>query len=315
MATTILSIDGGGIRGIIPAVVLAEIERRLDSPTASLFDVIAGTSTGGLIALALTRPGDDGRPRLSADDVVALYEQNGARIFPHEVFGRLRQLVDEKYSDKGLNEVLDEQLGDARLKDALTDVIVTAYDLGRRQPVFFRSARARLDPEPYDFAMRDVARATAAAPTYFEPAVVDVPPPEPDLGLIDGGVFATNPGMCAFVDAYAGQAQVDQTLLVSLGTGSLTRPISVDDAKGWGLARWAPHILDVVFDGVSDTVDYQLTQVLGGNYYRLQTALTKANDDMDDASRENIANLKREGLDLVARESAKLDEICERLAP
>jgi patatin-like phospholipase/acyl hydrolase len=280
MPTKILSIDGGGIRGVIPATVLDHVEKTVGRPIAELFDVIAGTSTGGLIALGLTCPGDA-----------------GARIFPRELFGRIRQFFEEKYPDDGLNEVLEERLGDARLADALTSVIVTAYDIEARKPVFMRSAKD-------DLLMRDVARATAAAPTYFEP----------EGPLIDGGVFATNPGMCAFVDAYAGQANVDDTLLVSLGTGSLTKPIKAEDARSWGLAGWARHILDVVFDGVSDTVDYQLGQILGSRYYRLQTPLTLANDDMDDASAENISNLERQGQALIDAERATLDEICAALA-
>lgn len=303
MPTKILSIDGGGIRGVIPATVLDYIEKKSGRPIAELFDVIAGTSTGGLIALGLTCPGANGGPKLSAEEVVSIYVDEGERIFPRELFGRIRQFFEEKYPDDGLNEVLEERLGDARLGDALTSVIVTAYDIEARKPVFMRSERD-------DLAMRDVARATAAAPTYFEPALVGEPP----RALIDGGVFATNPGMCAFVDAYAGQAKVDETLLVSLGTGSLTKPIEVDDARGWGLAGWARHILDVVFDGVSDTVDYQLGQILGSRYYRLQTSLTIANDDMDDASAENISNLKRQALALIDAEGTKLDEICAALA-
>jgi uncharacterized protein len=310
MAMKILSIDGGGIRGIIPAMVLDHVELTVGRPVAELFDVIAGTSTGGIIALGLTCPGDDGRPKFSAADIVDLYVENGPEIFPHEIFGRVRQFFEEKYSDAGLEDVLRDELGDARLKDALTSVIVTAYDLERRQPVFFRSERARTEPDLYDFAMHEVARATAAAPTYFEPAVLGEPP----LALIDGGVFATNPGMCAFVDAFAGKARVEETLLVSLGTGSSTKPIPVEDAKGWGLAGWARHILDVVFDGVSDTVDFQLAQILGSNYFRLQTKLDKANDDMDDASARNLENLKLEGAELIHAESAKLDEVCRLLS-
>jgi patatin-like phospholipase/acyl hydrolase len=302
MATKILSIDGGGIRGIIPATVLDHIERQTGRPTAELFDTIAGTSTGGIIALGLTCPGDDGGPKFTAAEIVDLYVRHGPTIFPHELFGKIRQFFEEKYPDDGLNAALEEELGQARLKQSLTNLLVTAYDIEKRKPVFFRSARAREDEE-HDFAMRDVARATSAAPTYFEPAGA----------LIDGGVFATNPGMCAFVDAYAGKARAADTIVVSLGTGSNTRPLSVDAAKGWGLAGWARHILDVVFDGVSDTVDYQLSQILGDTYFRLQTVLDKANDDMDDASAKNLENLKEQGKELVERESAKLDEICRLL--
>ncbi len=101
---------------------------------------------------------------------------------------------------------------------------------------------------------------------------------------MDGGVFANNPGMCAFVDDTTVDGRAGRTLMVSLGTGELTRKFYYEEAKGWGLVEWAPRILDVVFDGVSDTVDYQLKTLLGGRYYRLQAALDKASDSMDDAS-------------------------------
>ena len=308
----ILSIDGGGIRGIIPAIVLDHIEERTERRIADLFDVIAGTSTGGLLALALAVPGDGGRPRYAAADVVEIYADNGAGIFPEDWFGKIRQLVNEKYPATGLERVLDEQLGRTRLRDALTDVIVTAYDIERRSPFFFRSARAR-EEEGYDFAMRDVARATSAAPTYFEPVQLPAAPPHSPYTLVDGGVFANNPGMCAFVDRWAGQGNVEDTLMVSLGTGVLTRPIAYEDAKDWGLIEWARPVIDVVFDGVSDAVDYQLKAILGKSYYRFQTTLDKAEDAMDDASRRNIDNLKLEGEDLIATEGDELEEVCERL--
>ena len=309
----ILSIDGGGIRGVIPAMVLNHIEKETGRPIAELFDVIAGTSTGGIIALGLTCPGDDGGPRYSAAEVVALYEDCGERIFPHAVFGRLRQLTEEKYDASGLEGVMREKLGDARLSEARTDVIVTAYDIQRRKPVFFRSERAKASPEDHDFPMRDVARATAAAPTYFEPVQLPQPAPGPDLTLVDGGVFANNPGMCAFVDAHAAKGRTRGTLVVSLGTGILTRPIPIEKARSWGLLGWARPILDVVFDGVSDTVDYQLSQILGDRYHRLQTKLDKANDDMDDASASNIENLKLEGDELIDDQRRELDAICAKL--
>ena len=311
--TKILSIDGGGIRGVIPAMVLHHIERETGKPISALFDVIAGTSTGGILALGLTCPGEDGGPRFSAEELVELYADCGEQIFPHELFGKLRQLTEEKYDAGGLEEVLRDKLGDARLSQALTGVIVTAYDIGRRKPVFFRSARAKESPEDYDFPIRDVARATAAAPTYFEPVRLPLPDPGPDLTLVDGGVFANNPGMCAFVDARAGKARTRSTLMVSLGTGVLTRPIAFDDARGWGLIHWARPILDVVFDGVSDSVDFQLEQILGTRYHRFQTKLDKANDDMDDASDANIENLKLEAEELIDDNARELKAVCKKL--
>ena len=180
--TRILSIDGGGIRGIIPATVLSEIERRTGRHVAELFDVIAGTSTGGILACGLTLPDSAGHPARTAAELVRMYVDEGPRIFPHEFLGRIRSLVDEKYPQKGIESVLQTYMGDAMLSDTLTEIVVTAYDIERRRPFFFRSARARADAR-YDFPLRMVARSTSAAPTYFEPFLLPAKPPDGHYAL------------------------------------------------------------------------------------------------------------------------------------
>jgi len=314
--TRILSIDGGGIRGLIPAIVLAELEKRAGKPVAELFDLVAGTSTGGILACGLTIPGDGGRPRYAANELTALYEQEGPHIFDRSLLKRITSLegiIDERYPTKPLHDILDRYFGKARLREAMTRVLVTAYEIERRTPWFFRSERAQADGA-YDFPMAEVALATSAAPTYFEPAKLAVPGAPTDyFALVDGGVFAVNPGMCAWAEARA-LALPEETVILSLGTGSLIRAIPYDDAKDWGLLQWARPILDVVFDGSSDTVDYQLVQLLGeDHHFRLQTTLETASDDMDDASEENLRNLRLEGENLVERESAQLDTVIELL--
>jgi uncharacterized protein len=310
--TRILSIDGGGIRGMIPAIVLAELEKRAGKPVAELFDLVVGTSTGGILACGLTVPGSASRPRYAANELIALYEQHGPNIFSRSLLKRVTSLegiIDERYPTAPLEEVLRRYFGNTRLREAMTRVLVTAYEIERRTPWFFRSERARADAA-YDFPMAEVARATSAAPTYFEPAKLAVPGSPPDyFALVDGGVFANNPGMCGWAEARSLGLPQD-TVVLSLGTGSLIRRIPYDDAKDWGLIQWARPILNVVFDGSSDTVDYQLGQVLGEDrHFRLQTTLETASDDMDDVSADNLRNLRLEGENLVERESAQLDQV------
>ncbi len=315
-ATCVLSIDGGGIRGIIPATVLAEVERRTQRPIAESFDLIAGTSTGGILALALSKPGPDGRPAWRAEDVIALYEREGPDIFDRSLWKRIVSaggLLDEKYPPAGMDRAFDAYFGDTRLSEALCDVIVTAYEIEQRTTFFFKSSKARAD-ERDDLPMRDAARATSAAPTYFEPVKLDRGPGHPYLALVDGGVFANNPAMSAFAEARRDRA-VDDVLVLSLGTGELTRCLPYDRAKDWGLVDWARPIFDVVLDGQSDAVDYQLRQVLGSDaYYRLQTVLDLASDDMDDSSEENLQRLKQEAEEVVRANEDRLDEVCEKLA-
>jgi uncharacterized protein len=234
----ILSIDGGGIRGIIPAKVLARIEELTQKPIAELFDVVAGTSTGGILALGLTCPGPGGAPLHPATDLVDLYVKKGAAIFTRSLFTEEEKFLEPKYRETALEEALADYLGDARLKGAVTRVTVTAYETERRRPFFFRSVRAAADPEHYDYFMRDVARATSAAPTYFAPHKVATSP-EPDYySLVDGGVFANNPGMCAYADALVEVGARPDVVMISLGTGSLTRPLQYDTIKRWGELQW-----------------------------------------------------------------------------
>jgi patatin-like phospholipase/acyl hydrolase len=312
-AVKVLSIDGGGIRGLIPALVLAEVERRTRKHTAELFDLVAGTSTGGILACALARPGPDGTPAFSAEELSEIYFTEGPKIFDRSLLQRITSvegLIDERYSDDGLNAALQRYLGDARLGDALCDLFVTAYDVQGRFAFFFRSARARNDPS-YDFALTDVARATSAAPTYFEPFEVTDVAGTRSYPLIDGGVYAVNPAMCAYTDVAAAGESLD--VLASLGTGTYTRSYSIEDVNGWGLLQWVRPVLDFVFDGVADTIDFELSKLAGERYVRLQADLRYASDALDDASEGNLRRLRGEADRLIAERSTEIEALCERL--
>lgn len=251
---TILSIDGGGIRGIIPARILEYIEKQIGKRMpngneqcqlriADVFDLIAGTSTGGIIALALTKPDHRRRPEYTAKELVDLYLEEGETIFNRPVNHRIRSVwgwLNKKYPADGIKEVLGTYFGETKLHEAVTDVLIPTYDMrGARvhwrkgfdcrrggHPRFFKSYRIKDseqksdnsqqpstecpsgDPKPSkhpenNYFMRDVARATSAAPTYFEPVTLDFhPTPELKLveTLVDGGIFANNPAMCAYAD-------------------------------------------------------------------------------------------------------------------
>lgn len=312
----ILSLDGGGIRGLISAVVLTEIEERTQRGVAELFDLVAGTSTGGILAAALTRAAVDGRAAYTARDLIGLYEAEGPEIFQRSPGKRTRSvggLIDERYDAHGLESALRRYLGEARLSGALTDLFVTAYEIELRQAFFFRSSRARADPA-WDFSLADACRATAAAPTYFEPALVTDVAGAQSWALIDGGVFAVNPAMCAYAEALRDGRGEEVELIASLGTGSHTRPLPYEQVRDWGRLEWAPAIVDVVFDGVADTTDFELAQLLPGDrYFRLQIELENASDDLDDASEANLVALRREGERLVRERSEDIDRLCAAL--
>jgi patatin-like phospholipase/acyl hydrolase len=317
----ILSIDGGGIRGVIPAMFMMEIEKRTGRRIADLFHLIAGSSTGGILALGLTVPGEDGRPRYTARDGLNLYEQEGPVIFQQtawQTLSSLANLVDEKYMSAPVEGVLDRYFGDARLRDALTDVLITAYDIERRIPWFFRSKRAIALPE-YDFPMKFVARATSAAPTYFETTRINTEDGTDYYPLIDGAVFANNPSMCAYVDALRHYPGYDGVLLVSLGTGQYTRRIPYERAKDWGLIEWVRPIIDILMHGVNETVDYQMQSVLPitpdgvQNYYRMQVVLDPSADKMDDVSPGNMRSLRLLAEEFIRKNEFMFDRLCRQL--
>jgi patatin-like phospholipase/acyl hydrolase len=313
-----LCIDGGGIRGIIPALVLTELEERTGRRTAEMFDLIAGTSTGAILASALARPGDDRTtPRYTARDLLGLYEAEGPEIFDRSLLKRIRSVggwLDERYDDTALVAALRRYLDGARLSDALTDVFITAYEIEERFAFFFRSSRAREDPT-YDFPLADACRATAAAPTYFEPAKVTDVAGSRSYALIDGGVFAANPSLCAVAEVARNGDLEDVDLVLSLGTGSLTRPLPYAHVRSFGQLEWARSIVDVVFDGIADTTEFALERLLGPDrYVRLQIALDRASDDLDDASPRNMAILREEGARLIAQQSGTIDALVERLS-
>jgi patatin-like phospholipase/acyl hydrolase len=312
----VLCIDGGGIRGLIPALVLAEIERRTGRRTAEMVDLVAGTSTGGILACALTRTGPDGRPRFSAQELAGIYIEEGPKIFHRSLLKRVFSVggwIDERYEDDGLNAALERYLGDELLSQALADVFITAYDIHDRFAFFFRSARARNDPA-YDFTLADVARATAAAPTYFEPAAITDRAGDHTYPLIDGGVYAVNPSMCAYADVVRSGRRDDLVLMLSLGTGAHTRAYTFEQARWWGQLGWARPVLDMVFDGVADTIEFEAGTLMQDRYVRLQTALDLASDDLDDASTANLANLRTEAERLIAASGPELDRVCAILA-
>ena len=321
MPFKILAIDGGGIRGVIPALVLAAIEERTQRPICELFDLIAGTSTGGILALGLTKPGADGKIEHSAQSLVGLYEQEGHTIFPPPIFGgRLGLIHGAKYPSTGIDQTLVKYFGETRLKEALQPVLVPTYDIEKQVPIFFKSTRATVQADS-DFPMREVARATSAAPTYFPPAKIETSNPLDYYALIDGGVVAGNPAMCAYAEAVKmGKVDASGVLMVSLGTGALQHPILYDNACNWGQLEWAQPIIDIVLQASNATVDYQLQQLLPGagaqrGYYRFQPELSQATELMDNTDDANLRQLRNLTEAFLSQANVKddLDQLCRQL--
>ncbi|RME68357.1 MAG: hypothetical protein D6778_01990 [Nitrospirae bacterium] len=262
----ILSIDGGGIRGIIPAIVLQRISstKGLENFIDSV-DFIAGTSTGGLLALGIAHG-------IELERIRNLYEEKAQVIFDDSWLDDLRdlgKLVGADYDIKGLRKVLKDLFGDTTLGQLKKKVLITAFDLDNEDP---DPEKRRWKPKIFHnfpgpgtdrhYPAAKVGLYTSAAPTYF---------PSVD-GYIDGGVYATNPSMCALAQTqdrrYKPNPSMDEIVLLSLGTG-----MSLQYIKGkrhdWGYVQWAEPLVTLMLEGTADIADYQCRQILAERYHRL----------------------------------------------
>ena len=306
----ILAIDGGGIRGIIPAVLLREFEKRLGQQLWQTFDLIAGTSTGGIIELGIGTNCNQGKP-YAAGDLVDLYVQNGPAIFKKSFLTPERELVLPKYSPDSLEAALAKFFQNTEFQSARTPLLISSYDLQSQLPFFFKSHRIAADPG-YNWKVRDIARATSAAPTYFPP--LHLASGAKDYALVDGGVFVNNPSMAAYAEARTLYRDATQFKIVSVGTGDRQDQITYASAAEWGLLGWAKQIVPVLMDSVSEAVDYELNSLGGCSYYRLQISnLQEASSDMDDVTPENLANLQAVAEEFVSSSGELLARICADL--
>lgn len=331
----ILSIDGGGIRGILPGVILLEIEKKLKTETgnqeariADYFDFLAGTSTGGILSLAYLIPGKNNRPKFTADDAVNLYLERGDEIFDISFWQKVRSaggIIDEKYQADNLEETLQDNFGETYLNELIKPCIITSYDIRNGKPHFFKQHKSSNDI--FNFKVKDVARATSAAPTYFETARVKNISGSP-FPLIDGGVFANNPAMVAYSEARTmdfGEIKkpaAKDMMILSIGTGSTSKQYAYKSAKDWGLAQWVKPLIEIMMSASSQTVHYHLKQIfdtlstdLKSNYYRLEPQVISADAEMDNASIANMKKLKEDALSYLSKEDIdkELDEIVEKL--
>ena len=290
----ILSLDGGGIRGLVSCLWLRGVEDALAQAgkpgLLKRFDVIAGSSTGALVACGLAT----GR---GPAQLAELYRLQRHEIFPgmaERLWSRAGRLFTQgasapRYDGKGLEKVLKKTFGDTTLGEAEKPLLITSYDTIARVPLVFKSFK----PEHAGLPMWEVCRASVAAPTYFPAHGMTVEGRK--RSLIDGGIVANNPTACAIAEAMRKDRRVDNSqdlVVLSVGTGERNRPIDLRSAREWGALEWAVPIIDVLFDGNTDSVDYIARHIVGDGYFRMQAELMPGLDDLDDVTETNIAGLE-----------------------
>lgn len=345
----ILSLDGGGIRGIVPASILDYIEKELQRKTensnariADFFDMIVGTSTGGILACFYLLPNPKGTPssKYDAQKALELYSKHGSQIFDESKkkswFG-LRQLFNAtRYSAGNLERIFEETFGDTKHEDLLKPCIITSYDMMSGKAVFFNSHESGKNKDKRSFFVKDVARSTSAAPTYFPSASITNLATNEVMINLDGGVFANNPAMCAYAEARKttfshlsnNPPKAKDMLLLSVGTGSMPIQLkNIEKSKRWGIINWAKSVPEIMMDGGLDTVNHQMEMIFGSlgkenkkNYKRIdvpeelrfgknnKSFRTPYNSDMSDASPRNIQDLLNAGQKTIRYANTTSDE-------
>ena len=285
----ILAIDGGGVKGVASSKFLETLELSGNFSLYDKFDMIAGTSTGGLVALYIAAK------QATGSQCVELFSEiNSNRIMNKSFWDEtLPMQTSPKYDGVGKTKVITENFGNTLLGDVEKKVLVTAYDIILRRIVVFKSFGGT-DCE-YNPSVIEVAEATSAAPTFFPTVKTTDSPPR---WLIDGGMAANNPSMCALVEAMKLGYKPEQIKILSVGTGVQVRGKDKADNIGeksqeWGSVDWFFNgIMEHFFAANTSATTYHCQKILGDNFLRVNGPLIYCSDDMDDTKKGNINNLQ-----------------------
>ncbi len=327
----ILSLDGGGIRGLMTAYWLQALEERLGGELHTKFSMVAGTSTGSIVACAigLKKP---------VAQIIDLYRSLGPEIFPIKQRGTFEpglwqrlwlkvQLLLERsaptYDGIGFEKVLREATGaagaDVRFGDLALPTLAPAYDTNERRAIVLKS----WDPRFADLPVWQVCRSSGAAPTYFPAQVVNLG--DEEIPLVDGAIVANDPALCGIAAALARGEMLHEIVVVSLGTGESGDAILASEATVWGQLQWGlpyvarpnPPIVDILFDGSADAVEYIVRHLLTPErYFRFQTKLPAVLAPMDKVDTDHLAGLEKSARDFLATPEGKklLDDAVAALA-
>ena len=252
----ILSIDGGGIKGVFPASFLATVEDSIGVPVTNYFDLIVGTSTGGIIALGLGLG-------FSATEILAFYERLGPSIFHQNalmhILASVKQVGRSKYPSEKLKEALQSLFGDKKVGDSANRLVIPSFNLETGEVHIFKTKHHPRFERDYKVSAVDVALATAAAPTFFPThrSVTGIP-------LIDGGVWANNPTGFAVVEGTGVLGWPAESIKV-LSLGCTAQPFAISKArnKPLGFLYWGIKTADLFMGAQSSASQGIATTLLG----------------------------------------------------
>ena len=325
--TRILSIDGGGIKGIVPAVVLLHLEKLLkqlsknqNSRIHDYFDLFSGASTGAIIIAGLLSPDKNNHPKYSPEEILDLYLENGHIIFNSSFFQEIKSvsgIVNVKYDPEGLESVFEKYFGKSELKSLLKPSLIPVYDLSRGKNYFFRQQKALTSPR-HNFYVKDLLRGATSALSYFPPAQISTVNDREHRCFIDGGVFANNPALSAYAEFryHNSNLHAKDTMMLSLGTGRKTTNLDCEVTANWGAAEWLYQGSYLTSNAVASASDYQLNAVYDNkpNYLRLDASFDdEQSSSMDNTDKEYLDYLISLGESIVKDKQSEINSFAEEL--
>ncbi|ADZ72149.1 patatin-like phospholipase family protein [Polymorphum gilvum] len=331
----VLSIDGGGMRGLIPLRILESLESRLAQrglarPLHRVFDLMAGTSTGGLIAAGLAAPRPSGGRSEAAATVAelrALFETEAREIFQPRLRTRLVRLIgnplrpaDERLDARPFERHLKERFGWTSMASSLTRLLLTAYDIGNRRPLFLGAGQPDGSPAD-DYYLWQAVRATTAVPAFFEPARVENLSQKREEALIDGGVFLNDPTLAAYGEARRLGWAAEDLVIVSLGTGfAPSRGFAFEDAVQWDGGAWMRASRGAPLQAIATHAQSAAGSLLAGRlfsdlggvtYHRFDGEIPAEAEDMGNARPGNMLVLNGAADRILRDNTLRLDALAD----
>ncbi|MBQ2259027.1 MAG: patatin-like phospholipase family protein, partial [Spirochaetales bacterium] len=342
----ILSIDGGGMRGVVPAYLLSKLNKKLkeysDRPLYSYFDLIAGTSTGALLALGLSLNNSNSSLKLEAgadyplyetrkykrlfkihseqvlkgyikkstdpDALVSLYKENGCKIFhqPSHFKKILGNVFSDKYDASSLESFMNEIYGDTPLSDALVPTMATAFEPLTSKPYVFTSW------DSHGFLIKEAARASSAAPTFFSPITLIDRETTETITLVDGGLYANNPILAAYNEARKLYPNADEFRVISLSTCAVSSSFNASEAGG-GISAWISSLWKSYASGTMEFADSLAQNIKDLKYLRIWDNVVKKKFSLDDYSDEAVTTLLNAAETLYQNKKDEIERFLEDL--
>jgi patatin-like phospholipase/acyl hydrolase len=265
----VLSIDGGGIRGIFAIAILQALEDEYQQPIGDIFDLIAGTSTGAIIAAAVSL-------NKNMNEIQKSYQDYGKKIFVRQAKVGLFKSV---YSDRYLRFLLKQAFGELTLEDIHKPLLIPAVDITHCKPFIHHSNYGHPESDDLSIKLWDAVLSSCSAPVYFPPNNVDK-----KYLSIDGGLWANNPSLVCLTEAiHYFNKSLEDIKILSLGTGLQTIDFTDDNKKYWGVKHWlpfhfpslkvTPKLLDLALQLSSESISYHCQLLLKDNYLRINEEL------------------------------------------